>query len=79
VHPIAKRLPGHSGEPGCCLSGQAVQRVGERQQPSADPTVAFTAGKPPQLGCVAVAADRQRPGHGGISEKNPAETPQPRD
>ena len=79
VHPIAKRLPGHSGELGCFLSGQAVQRVGERQQPSADPTVALTAGEPAQLGCIAVAADRQGCGHGGISKKNAPETPRPLD
>jgi hypothetical protein len=59
VDPIAKRLPGHSGEPRCFLSRQAVERVGQSKQAGADPTTALAAGEPAQLGCIAVGADRQ--------------------
>src|SRR4051794_30043060 len=59
VHPVAKRLPGHSGEPRCFLSGQAVERVGQSKQAGADPTVALAAGETAQLGRVVVGADHQ--------------------
>ena len=39
----------------------------------------LAAGKAAQLGCVAVGADRQGCGHGGISEDNAAATPQASD
>jgi hypothetical protein len=79
VDPVAERLAGHPGEPGRLLAGDALQRVGERQQAGADAPVALTAGELAQLSRVAVGADRQRCGHGGISEKNAAETPQASD
>jgi hypothetical protein len=78
VHPVAECLPGHADEPGRLLTGQAVERVGEREQAGADPTVTLAAGEPPQLGGVAVGADRQRGGHGGFSENNATATPQKR-
>ena len=59
VHPVAKRLSGHPGEPCRFLAGQAVQRVGQGEQTGADPTVTLAAGEPTQLGCIAVGADRQ--------------------
>jgi len=73
VDPVPERLPGHPGEPCRFLTGQAVQRVGERQQPGAEPTVTLAAGEPAQFGRVALGADRQRCGHGGISERMPPE------
>jgi hypothetical protein len=76
VHPVAERLPGHAGELRRLLAGEAVERVGERQQAGADPTVALAAGEAAQLGRVAVGADGQGCGHGGISEDNAAGTPQ---
>jgi hypothetical protein len=79
VDPVAERLAGHPGEPCGLLPRQAVERVGERQQASADAPVALAAGKAAQLGCVAVGADRQGCGHGGISEDNAAATPQASD
>jgi len=79
VDPVAERLAGHPGEPGRLLAGDAVQRVGERQQAGADAAIPLAAGKAAQLGRVAVGADRQGCGHGGISEKNAAETPQASD
>src|SRR5215218_25328 len=71
VHPVAERLPGHAGEPSCLLAWQAVERVGEREQAGADAPVALAAGEAAQLGRVAVGADRQRCGHGGISRRMP--------
>jgi len=59
VDPIPERLPGHAGEPGRLLARQAVERVGEREQAHADPTVALAMGEPAQLGRVAVLADGQ--------------------
>src|SRR4051794_715568 len=76
VHPVPERLPGHAGELRRLLAGEAVERVGERQQAGADPTVALAAGEAAQLGRVAVGADGQGCGHGGISEDNAAGTPQ---
>src|SRR4051794_10770129 len=76
VHPVPERLAGHAGEPGRLLAGEAFQRVGEREQAGADPTIALAAGEAAQLGRVAVGADRQGCRHGGTSEDNAAETPQ---
>src|SRR4051794_29687150 len=76
VHPVPERLAGHAGEPGRLLAGDALQRVGERQQAGADAPVALAAGEAAQLGRVVVGADRQGCGHGGISEDNAAGTPQ---
>jgi hypothetical protein len=79
VDPVAERLAGHPGEPRRFLAGNALQRVGERQEAGADAPVALAAGEAAQLGRVAVGADRQGCGHGGISEDNAAETPQASD
>src|SRR4051794_19265895 len=76
VHPVPERLAGHAGEPRRLLAGEALQRVGERQQAGADAPVALAAGEAAQLGRVVVGADRQGCGHGGISEDNAAGTPQ---
>jgi hypothetical protein len=76
VDPIPERLPGHPGEPRGFLARQAVEGVGEREQAGADAAVALAAGEVAQLGRVAVGADRQGCGHGGISEDNAAGTPQ---
>src|SRR5215218_1056658 len=73
---VAEGLAGYAGEPGGFLPWQAVERVGERQEAGADAAVALAAGEAAQLGRVAVGADRQGCGRGGISEKNAAETPQ---
>ena len=79
VDPVPERLPGHAGEPCRLLPGQAVERVGEREQAGADPAVALAAGEAAQLGRVAVGADRQGGGHGGSSGKKATETPQASD
>jgi hypothetical protein len=79
VDPVAERLAGHPGEPGRLLAGDALQRVGERQQASADATIALAAGKTAQLGGVAVGTDRQGCGHGGISKDNATATLQASD
>ena len=76
VHPVPERLAGHAGELRRLLAGEAVERVGERQQAGADPTVALAAGEAAQLGRVAVGADRQGCRHGGSSGKKATETPQ---
>jgi hypothetical protein len=57
------------------LAGEAVERVGERQQAGADPTVALAAGEAAQPGRVAVLPDGERCRHGGVSETNTAATP----
>src|SRR4051794_18556210 len=41
VDPVAERLPGHAGEPRRLLAGEALQRVGEREQAGADPAIAL--------------------------------------
>jgi hypothetical protein len=64
VDPVAERLAGHPGEPCGLLPRQAV---------------ALAAGEAAQRGRVAVVADRQGCGHGGISEDNAAATPQASD
>src|SRR3954462_3575927 len=74
-----QRLGGHAGEPGRLLAGEALQRVGERQQAGADAPVALAAGEAAQLGRGAGGADRQGCGHGGSSEKKASETPQASD
>jgi hypothetical protein len=79
VDPVAEGLPGHAGEPCRFLPRQAVKRVGEREQASADAPVALAASEAAQLCRVAVGADRQGCGHGGFSRKNAAETPQASD
>src|SRR5215217_2123582 len=56
VDPVPERLTGHAGEPGRLLAGQALQRVGERQQAGADAPIALAAGEPAQLGRVTVGA-----------------------
>jgi hypothetical protein len=63
VDPVAERLAGHAGEPRRLLARQAFQRIGQREQPGADPTVALAAGEPTQFGRAAVGADRQRCRH----------------
>jgi len=67
VHPVPERLACHPGELGRPLARQAVERVGQRQQPGAHPAVVFAAGEPAQLGRVTVGADRQGRGHGSSS------------
>jgi hypothetical protein len=76
VHPIPERLAGHPGEPGRFFAGQAVERVGQGEQPGADPTVALAAGQVAQLSRIAVGPDWQGGGHRGISERNATATPQ---
>src|SRR4051794_24126058 len=75
MDPVPERLPSHPGEPGRLRAGEALQRVGERQQAGADAPVALAAGEAAQLGRVAVGADRQGCGHGGSSGKKATETP----
>src|SRR4051812_15150083 len=58
--------------------GRAGGRVGGRGQGGAARPVMLGGGEPPQLGGVAVGADRQRGGHGGFSENNAPATPQKR-
>jgi hypothetical protein len=58
MHPVAEGLAGHAGEPCRLLAGDALQRVGEREQPGADPAIPLAAGEAAQLGRVAVGADR---------------------
>ena len=76
VDPVAEGLPGHPGEPCRLLAGHTFERVSQGEEAGADAAVALTTGEAAQLGRVAVGADRQGCGHGGISEKNAAETPQ---
>src|SRR3954471_18387685 len=75
VDPVPERLPGHAGEPRRLLAGEALQRVGEREQAGADAAVALAAGEAAQLGRVVVGTDRQGCGHGGSSGKKASETP----
>src|SRR4051794_40532709 len=44
VHPVPERLAGHAGELRRLLAGEALQRVGEREQAGADPAIALAAG-----------------------------------
>jgi hypothetical protein len=60
VDPVPERLAGHAGEPRRPLARQAVEGVGEPQQPAADPTVALAAGEAAQLARVTVGAGSAR-------------------
>src|SRR5688572_2016032 len=71
VDPVAECLPGHAGKARGFLPGQAVERVGERQQAGTDAAVALAAREAAQLDRVMVGADRQGCGHGGISKTIP--------
>src|SRR4051794_20214402 len=79
VDPVPERLPGHAGEPRRLLAGEALQRVGEREQAGADAAVALAAGEAAPLGRGVGGTGRERGGaRGSPRGKDPPKPPAPR-
>jgi hypothetical protein len=49
VNPVTQGLAIHPGQPRCANSIHPFQRVGDRDQPGADATIAFPPRSPAQL------------------------------
>jgi hypothetical protein len=62
-HRVAERLALHPGEAGGLGAGEAVERVGDRQQPHGGAAVRLAPGQAAQLGRGQVLADGEC-GHG---------------
>jgi hypothetical protein len=62
-HRISERLPLHPGEPGGLGAGEAVERVGDRQQPHGGAAVRLASGQAAQLSGRPILADDEC-GHG---------------